>query len=262
LVSSALRYCPCLADHRESKPLSRIVIFSSFTDVSPKENSKMSNNKNGNSVVDTYQKRATRYDFTLKLIDFFALFGFNISGWRKQAISSLNLKPGDTVVDLGCGTGSNFSLLHQAVTSSGKIIAVDISDAMLNQARQIITFNHWTNIQLVCSDVAQFEFPSNVNAVVSAYTLILVPNCKQVISNAHESLSPGGRLVILDMAWPSYFPLWFRHILFFLRSYGVTLDVLRRRSWEVVQLSMKELFHDYSQKQFWFGFFYLAGCTA
>jgi demethylmenaquinone methyltransferase/2-methoxy-6-polyprenyl-1,4-benzoquinol methylase len=222
----------------------------------------MSNHKNGNSVVDTYQKRATRYDCTLKLIDFFALFGFDILGWRKQAISALNLKPGDTVVDLGCGTGSNFALLYEAVTSSGMIIAVDISDAMLDQARQTIASNHWTNIQLVCSDVAQFEFPSKVNAVVSAYTFTLVHDCKQVISNARKSLSPGGRLVILDMAWPSFFPFWFRHILFFLRPYGVTLDVLRRRSWEVVQLSIKELFRDYSQKQFWFGFFYLAAGTA
>ncbi|MEW6403126.1 MAG: class I SAM-dependent methyltransferase [Chloroflexota bacterium] len=222
----------------------------------------MSNTKNGNSVVDTYRKRAVRYDLTLKLMDFFAFFGFNISGWRRQAISALNLKPGDTVVDLGCGTGSNFSLLYQAVTSSGKIIATDISEAMLDQARQTIASNGWTNFQLVCADAAQFEFPSRVDAVVSTYALTLVTDCKKVISNAHRSLSPGGRLVILDMAWPGYFPLWFRHVLFFLRSYGVTLDVLRRRPWEVVQLSMKELFHGYSQKQFWFGFFYLASGTA
>ena len=222
----------------------------------------MNNTSNNRDVVEAYQKRATRYDFILKLIDFFALFGFNISGWRRQAIAALNLKPGDTVVDIGCGTGNNFPLLYQAVTSSGKIIAVDISEAMLNQARQTIASNKWTNFQLVCSDVVQFQFPSEVNAVVSAYTLILVSDCKQVISNAYKSLSPGGRLVILDMAWSGYFPLWFRHVLFFLRSYGVTLDVLRRRSWETVQLSMKELFPDYSQKKYWFGFFYMASGTA
>lgn len=222
----------------------------------------MNNSSNNRDVVEAYQKRATRYDFTLKLIDFFALFGFNISGWRRQAIAALYLKPGDTVVDIGCGTGLNFPILYQAVTSSGKIIAVDISEAMLDQARQTVASNKWTNFQLVCSDAVQFQFPSKVNAVVSAYTLTLVPDCKQVISNAYKSLSPGGRLVILDMAWPGYFPLWFRHVLFFLRSYGVTLDVLRRRSWEAVQLSMKELFHDYSQKRFWFGFFYLTSGTA
>ncbi len=213
-------------------------------------------------VVETYQQRAPRYNLAVRLFDAFAWFGFNISGWRKQAISALNLKPGDTVVDIGCGTGLNFPLLSQAVTSNGKIIAVDLSDAMLDQARQAIAANKWTNVQLVCSDAAQFEFSSKVDAVVSAYTLTLVPDCGRVISNAIAALATGGRLVILDMSWPKYCPLWWRHVLFFLRSYGVTADVLRRRPWKIVQKSMKELLQDYSQKQFWFGFFYLACGTA
>lgn len=209
-------------------------------------------------VVEKYKRRAPRYDLTVRLFDVFAWFGFSISGWRKQAISALNLKPGDTVVDIGCGTGLNFPLLYQAVTSSGKIIAVDLSEAMLDQARQAIAANQWNNIQLVCSDAAQFEFPSKVDAVVSAYTLTLVPDCERVISNASTALVPGGHLVILDMAWPKYCPLWWRHVLFFLRSYGVTADILHRRPWKIVQKSMKELLQDFSQKQFWFGFFYLA----
>ena len=138
------------------------------------------------------------------------------------------------------------------------IIAVDISEAMLAQARQVIDANQWTNVQLVCADAAQFEFPSRVDAIVSAYTLTLVPDCGKVISNAFAALTPGGRLVVLDMAWPRYCPLWWRNVLFFLRTYGVTAEVLRRRPWEIVQRSMKELFQDYSQRQFWFGFFYLA----
>lgn len=221
----------------------------------------MTNPKSREDVVVTYKRRAKGYDYVVRLFDFFSLFGFNISGWRMKAISALNLQPGDTVVDLGCGTGLNFQLLHQAVTSTGKIFAVDLSDAMLDQARQIIALNKWTNIQLICADAAQFMFPPKVNAIVSTYTLTLVPDCERVISNAYKSLSPGGRLVILDMAWPTYIPLWFRHILFFLRSYGVTLEVLRRRPWKIVQSSMKDLFQDYTHKQFWFGFFYLASGT-
>ena len=219
-------------------------------------------NSSGKDVVETYQQRAPKYDLTVRLFDIFAWFGFNISGWRRQAISALNLKPGDTVVDIGCGTGLNFALLQQAVTSSGKIIGVDVSDAMLEQARQTIAAKQWANIRLVCADAAQYEFPSRVNAVVSAYTLILVPDCERVVSNAHAALVPGGRLVVLDMSWPKYCPLWWRYVLFFLRSYGVTADVIRRRSWEIVQRSMKNQFQDFYQRQFWFGFFYLACGTA
>ena len=129
---------------------------------------------------------------------------------------------------------------------------------MLDQARQAITANNWANIQLVCADAAQFVFPPRVDAVLSVYTLTLVPDCERVISNASAALAPGGRLVILDMSWPKYCPLWWRHVLFFLRSYGVTEEILRHRPWEIVQKSMKEHLQTFSQKQFWFGFFYLA----
>ena len=213
-------------------------------------------------VTEAYRRRAGTYDVGVRLFDIFALFGFNLSKWRRQAVSALGLKPGDTVVDIGCGTGLNFPLLHRAVSSQGKIIGVDLSDAMLAQARQAIIANQWANVELVCVDAAQFEFPAHVDAVLSTYTLILVPDCARTISNACQALVPGGRIVVLDMAWPRGWPLWWRHVLFFLRSYGVTAEVLRRRPWEVVQTSMMESLQDFSVSHFWFRFFYLASGRA
>jgi ubiquinone/menaquinone biosynthesis C-methylase UbiE len=222
----------------------------------------LNNSGSRKTVVETYQQRAPKYDLAIRLFDVFSLFGFNISGWRRQAISALGLKPGDIVVDLGCGTGLNLPLLYGAVTSQGQIIGVDLSDAMLTQAQQVVAANQWGNVELVCADAAEFTFPSHVDAVLTTYTLTLVPDCGRVISNVCEALVPGGRISVLDMAWPRYCPLWWRHILFFLRSYGVTVEVLRRRPWEVVQSSMKESFQDSSVRHFWFGFFYLACGTA
>ncbi len=101
-----------------------------------------------------------------------------------------------------------------------------------------------------------------MDAVLSTYSLILIPDCQFVVSNACKALIPGGRFVVLDMAWPQYCPIWWRHVLFFLRSYGVTDNVIRRRPWEMVQKSMEELLQDFSKKQLWFGFFYLASGVA
>lgn len=218
------------------------------------------NNEQG--VISAYQRRASKYDLTVRLFDIFAWFGFNISGWRREAISKLSLKPGDTVVDIGCGTGLNFPLLHQAVGEGGKIIGIDLSDEMLNQARQRAAANRWDNIQLVCIDASRFDFPESVDAILSTYTLILVPNCGHVVVNACRALAPGGRFVVLDMAWPRYCPLWWRHVLFFLRSYGVTGDVIRRRPWDTVQKEMEEHLMGISRRSYWFGFFYLCSGTA
>jgi demethylmenaquinone methyltransferase/2-methoxy-6-polyprenyl-1,4-benzoquinol methylase len=159
-----------------------------------------SNSRKG--VIETYRQRAPRNNFAVRLFDFLAWFGFDISGWRRQAVSALGLKPGDTVVDVGCGTGLNFPLLYRAATSHGKIIGVDLSEAMTAQARQAVAANQWANVQLVCGDAAQFEFPSHVYAILSTYTLTLVPDCGLLVSNACEALVHGGRLAVLDLAWP------------------------------------------------------------
>ena len=208
-------------------------------------------------VAETYQKRAPGYNLVIKLFDAFSWLGFNITGWRKQAVAKLELKPGDTVVDIGCGTGLNFGLLYEAVGPSGRIIGVDLSEGMLAEARNTADTNHWENVTLVCADACQYEFPVGVNAVLSTYALILVPDPVLVVTNAVKTLVPGGRLVILDMAWPKYCPLWWRHVLFFLKSYGVTKDILQRRPWQLVQAAMEEKLGEISKRSFWFGFFYL-----
>ncbi len=87
-------------------------------------------------------------------------------------------------------------------------IAITHHKVGLDQARQAIATNKWANVQLVCADAAQYEIPPKVDAIVSAYTLTLVPDCGRIISNAFASLTPGGRLVVLDMSWPKYCPLW------------------------------------------------------
>ena len=127
---------------------------------------------------------------------------------------------------------------------------------MLAQARRTVEANHWTNIELVCADASQYEFPSKVNAVLSTFALILVPDPGRLVSRAREALCEDGRLVVLDMAWPRFIPLWFRHVLFFLRSYGVTKDTLLKRPWLDVQKAM-QAFDKTTQKNYWFGFFYL-----
>jgi len=214
--------------------------------------------RDNSKVINAYSRQAAKYDVTVKQFDVFSWLGFSISGWRKAAISRLGMKPGDTVIDIGCGTGLNFPYLQQAVGPNGKIIGVDISNEMLAEAQQIIKDNLWKNVELVCADARQYEFPENVEGVLSTYAMILIPNCGQLIGRACKVLSPNGKLVILDMAWPRYCPLWWRHVLFFLKSYGVTIEVLKMRPWDCVHKAMEENLSNITRKSYWFGFFYLS----
>jgi demethylmenaquinone methyltransferase/2-methoxy-6-polyprenyl-1,4-benzoquinol methylase len=115
---------------------------------------------NRNEIVDLYRIRAKRYDFTAQL---YYLVGFREWAYRKKAVDALALKSGDTVVEIGCGTGLNFGLFEKKVGPKGNIIGVDLTDSMLSVARERVRQNRWSNVELVQSDAATFKFPARVN---------------------------------------------------------------------------------------------------
>jgi demethylmenaquinone methyltransferase/2-methoxy-6-polyprenyl-1,4-benzoquinol methylase len=104
-------------------------------------------------MISIYRKRAKRYDWTTLLL---YLIGFRHWTYRKCAVEALCLQKGNTVVDLGCGTGLNFTLLQEQIGPEGKIIGVDLTDAMLAEAHQRVLTRGWLNVELVKSDAALF----------------------------------------------------------------------------------------------------------
>ena len=110
------------------------------------------------------------------------------------------------MVDLGCGTGANFPWLERAVTASGRIVGVDLTDAMLREARGRVESAGWVNVELVESDVANYELPGNIGGVLSTYAMTMVDDYDGVIRRAAEALRTGGRLAILEMKRPEGLP--------------------------------------------------------
>lgn len=203
-------------------------------------------------VVQLYRKRAKHYNFTANL---YYLLGFREWEYLKRAVRELNLKYGDTVVEIGCGTGLNFPLLQKEVGPEGKIIGVDLTDAMLDQARRRVSENGWLNVELVLSDAAKFRFPSKVAGIISTFALTLAPEFDTVIRNGCMALPPGRRWVILDLKMPSnrlsrLAPLF----ILFVKSFGVTRDLMLRRPWE----SMNKYLKNVSLSEFYLGFAYIA----
>ncbi len=107
-------------------------------------------------------------------------------------------------------------------------------------------------------DAADYEFPSQVGGILSTFALTFVPDCGRVIRNGSSALASGRRWVILDMAWPAGWPLWWRSMLFFLPSYGITEEVIQRHPWDTVWKTMKQDLVETTRTRFWMGFFYLA----
>src|SRR5260221_8780385 len=93
----------------------------------------MMRNGSKRTIADIYRQQAKGYDAS-------GICG--LEPWREKAVQRLDLQSGDLVVDMGCGTGLNFALLQAAVGPEGRIIGVDLTDAMLDHARQRVAGNN------------------------------------------------------------------------------------------------------------------------
>lgn len=208
-----------------------------------------------NRIIDIYRKRAKNYDYTANL---YYLFGYREWAYRRMAVDALHLKLGDTVIELACGTGLNFPLYQAAVGPQGRIIGVDLTDAMLAEAQARVQQNKWHNVTLVHSDALLYQFPKNVNALISTYALSLIPELDQVLMNAAEALEPGGRLALLELQVPDPWPNWLVNLaVYLMRPFAVTDEWLARRPWKTIREKMGELFTDLSETEKYLGLTYI-----
>lgn len=185
------------------------------------------------ALIQLYRSRAKHYDVTANLYYF---IGFREYDYRKMAVNALNLEPGQTVVEVGCGTGLNFSLLQHEVGSTGKIIGIDLTDAMLEQAHQRARQEGWLNVELVEIDAVAYRFPQKVNGILSTFAMTLIPGYDRTIKQGAEALASGGRFAILDLKRPDNVPNWlFRLGVFITKPFGVSAEIAERRPWEAIE---------------------------
>jgi ubiquinone/menaquinone biosynthesis C-methylase UbiE len=124
-------------------------------------------------IYDVYQKRASIYELAVHGC---YLLGFPIGRYRRLSVEALAPRPSDTVVEIGCGTGMNFPLLQAEVGPTGKIIGVDISEAMLKRAEKRINDAGWKNVDLVLSSAADYSFPDEVDGIIATGVLTYEPD--------------------------------------------------------------------------------------
>ena len=207
-------------------------------------------------LIELYRKKARHYDFTSRL---YPAPGYPQRGQRRRAVEALDLRPGDTVVDMACGTGLNFQLLEDAIGADGRIVGVDLTDAMLAQAQDRIETNAWRNISLVQADAAVFDFGAEVDAILSTYALSQVPECAEVIAHGAAALSGGGRWVVLDLKVPGNTPGWLAQLgTAIVRPFASIDEWIMRRPWEAIRAAMQEELADLSWTELFFGTAFLA----
>jgi ubiquinone/menaquinone biosynthesis C-methylase UbiE len=146
---------------------------------------------------------AARYDRLAGLIGFIDWLLFVPSHFRTRAAQQLALRPGDRVLEIGCGTGRNFPHLREAVGPEGRVYGVDLSAGMLARARALCRRRRWSNVEIARDDAANYVAPEPLDAVLFGLSYNTMPHHLGVLHHAWQQLRPGGRIVIMDGKVPS-----------------------------------------------------------
>jgi ubiquinone/menaquinone biosynthesis C-methylase UbiE len=210
-------------------------------------------------LINVYRKKAKHYDLTSRL---YPAPGYPQRAQRLRAVEALGLRAGDSVIDIACGTGLNFPLIEEAIGPDGRIVGVDLTDAMLTQAQDRIQTNGWSNISLVQSDAVDFDFPTEVDAILSTYALTQVPGCAEVIARGAAALSAGGRWVVLDLKVPDNTPRWLTQLgTATVRPFAAIDEWTMRRPWQTIRAAVQQQLADVCWTELFFGTAFLAAGT-
>ncbi|OIP24616.1 MAG: methyltransferase type 11 [Comamonadaceae bacterium CG_4_9_14_0_8_um_filter_60_18] len=150
----------------------------------------MAKNLRKDLALAQYRLRAKVYDHELAAFE----------PIRRRTIDCLQLQPGDTVMDIGCGTGLSFELLRQGVGAGGRIIGIEQSSDMIAIAQERVTAHDWRNVTLLQASAEAANSAMLADAALFHFTHDILTSAP-AIANVVRQLKPGARLAAAGLQW-------------------------------------------------------------
>ncbi|MFH1262951.1 MAG: methyltransferase domain-containing protein [Pseudomonadota bacterium] len=129
---------------------------------------------------------------------------------RGKLLSELALKEGEKALEIGCGTGWNLPFMADAVGVGGVVVGLELSRGMLAEAAR---GRFPPNVRLIQGD-ASAGIPEGgpFDAVLFSYSFSAIPDRRKALENVLASLSPAGRIGIVDFTLNRSAPAWLNRL--------------------------------------------------
>ena len=181
-------------------------------------------------------------------------FGF-IKAVRHKAVTLLNLKEGDRVLDAGCGSGGSFPYLIKNIGEAGQIVGVDISPQTIRNTNKRITKNNWQNVHVVEGDAKTVELSGSFDGLLM-FAAPDVYASELALSNIFPHLTVNSKVVIFGaklskkrFGWILNGPL--RLVFSKLSS---STPSLNSEPWQILEKRLQ----DFHIQEYFFGWMFLA----
>ncbi len=114
---------------------------------------------------------------------------------RQKAVGLLDLKPGDRVLDAGCGSGGSFPYLRDQVGPTGEVVGVEISPGTVTNTRKRISKNKWENVHVVEADARTVNLTGKFDGVLM-FAAPDVFGSEEALSTIFPRLNENARVAI------------------------------------------------------------------
>ncbi|GAB3665286.1 class I SAM-dependent methyltransferase [Halopiger thermotolerans] len=162
----------------------------------------MSRDSDSETAQEFYGRWARLYDLIARRTP-------GIPALRRRAAAACRLEPGDTVVEMGCGTGANLPYLRERVGPEGTVVGLDFTGPVLERARELTA--EYDNVHVVRGDATRPPFGAaslenagvdggDIDALLATFVVGMLGDPAGVVDDWCDLVGPGGRVVLANAA--------------------------------------------------------------